>query len=74
MLTILAGLEEVYPDLAAREVLTIHIIGATQEEAQIQMMNEELLHILPSLKRLVVGYIGPEFPSDIERSTGVVAI
>ena len=58
-----------YPNLATKSTLTVHIIGATQEEMRIQMMNEEFLHLLPKLERLIVGYIGPDLLCNDMHST-----
>ena len=63
-LTILAGLEATLPDLITRTCLTMHIVGAELQELLVQRLNEELLHLLPNLQRLVVGYIGPHVPSE----------
>ena len=61
ILTILAGLEHSIQDLADRTTLTIHIVGASQQEFKLASMNEELLHWLPQLQHLTIGYIGPDF-------------
>lgn len=66
-LTLIAGLEATFPDLIARTCLTIHIVGANSQELLAQRLNEELLHLLPNLQTLVVGYVGPDMPS---KSTG----
>ena len=62
-LTIVAGLEAAIPDLANQEKSTIHVIGATNEEVFIVGMTEDLLHLLPNLKTIIVGYIGPGTPT-----------
>lgn len=62
ILTVLAGLESSIPDLANRTTLTLHVVGPSLQELQIQRMNEELLHLLPNLKHLIIGLIGPDFP------------
>lgn len=64
VLTILAGAEASIPDLTTREDITIHLIGATDHEFQTLRMNEELLHLLPALKKLTVGYLGPDLPTE----------
>jgi splicing suppressor protein 51 len=63
MVTILAGLEAVFPDLKDKETLTLHIIGATAKELDALMLFEELLHVLPSLKSIHTSFIGLELPS-----------
>ncbi|KAG7008237.1 hypothetical protein G7Y79_00006g018570 [Physcia stellaris] len=63
VLTILAGAEASIPDLETREEITIHIVGATYYEFQTLRMNEEFLHLLPALKRVIVGYFGPDVPT-----------
>ena len=62
-LTLLAGLEATFPDLTTRTCLTIHIVGDNLQELLVQRLNEELLHLLPNLQTLVVGYIEPDMPS-----------
>ncbi|MCJ1456290.1 hypothetical protein MMC28_006650 [Mycoblastus sanguinarius] len=74
ILTVLAGLEAEIPDLATRKHLTIHVVGASNIEIEIQRMNEELLHLLPKLQDLIVGYIGPDFPSEGEGSNHLMDI
>lgn len=66
VLTSLAALELTMPDLSTRERLTIHVLGGTVRELMILRLNEEFLHLLPKLKSLVVGYIGPDIPSDAD--------
>jgi len=60
ILTILAGLESELADLVSRTSLTIHIVGATEQELATGRMTEELFHLLPNLRNLMVGYIGPD--------------
>lgn len=60
IITILAGLESSITDLASRTSLTIHIVGATGQEVLTSRMSEELYHLLPNLRDLIVGYIGPD--------------
>jgi len=62
ILTILAGLGSSMPDLANRTSLTIHILGPDLQELKILRLNEELLHLLPNLQHLIVGFVGPDFP------------
>lgn len=71
VLTILAGAEASIPDLKTREEITIHIVGATYYEFQTLRMNEEFLHLLPALQRLIVGYFGPDVPTK-DAETGLV--
>ena len=61
-LTVVAALEAILPDLETRSTLTIHIIGAIEQEFKDLLMNEEYLHLLPASKTLVVGYFGPDLP------------
>ena len=61
VLTIWAGLEHALPDLAYRTELTLHLVGTTDHEYTRGPILEELLHVLPKLKRLVVGYVGKDF-------------
>ena len=63
VLTILAGLESDIPDLASRTKLTIHVVGADDQEIRRARMTEELYHLLPELQALVVGYVGPDVGS-----------
>ncbi|KAI4171332.1 MAG: hypothetical protein LQ346_008751 [Caloplaca aetnensis] len=56
-------MEFAIPDLASRTRLTIHVIGATEREIVLLRLNEELLHLLPNLKSVIVGYIGPDVPT-----------
>ncbi|KIY70243.1 hypothetical protein CYLTODRAFT_409061 [Cylindrobasidium torrendii FP15055 ss-10] len=58
-MTILATLEELYPDIATRQKLKVHLIGAGPREATIDEEMESILHFLPALKELHVAYIGP---------------
>ena len=60
ILTILAGLESEIPDLPSRTKLTIHVVGADDQELRRARMTEELYHLLPKLQALVVGYVGPD--------------
>lgn len=65
MLTIVAALEAVLPDLATKESLTLHLIGAAFEsELRMLAAFEELLHLLPSLKTLQYVLVGPEVGSE----------
>ena len=60
MITILAGLEHEFPDLLSRKSLTVHIVGADEQKTFTAMTAEELLHLLPNLNSLTVGYIEPD--------------
>ena len=60
ILTIMAGLESEIPDLASRTKLTIHLVGADDQELSRAHMFEELYHLLPNLQALVIGYVGPD--------------
>ena len=68
VLTALAALELTIPDLSQRDRLTIHVLGSTARELMILRLNEEFLHLLPKLKVVTVGYIGPDTPQDTERN------
>lgn len=45
--SILAGLEAETPDLASRAKLTIHVVGADDQEIRLVRMTEDLYHLLP---------------------------
>ena len=60
ILTIMAGLESEIPDLASRTKLTIHLVGADNQELRHARMTEELYHLLPKLQALVIVYVGPD--------------
>ena len=68
VLTALAALELTIPDLSQRERLTIHVLGGTARELMILRMNEEFLHLLPKLRVVTVGYIGPDVPSQMAKT------
>ncbi|KAJ7186826.1 hypothetical protein C8R46DRAFT_1058162, partial [Mycena filopes] len=61
-LTLLATLEEMVPDIATRQTLCIHIIGASEREMFSSAMMEEILHFLPRLKRVILVCVGPNVP------------
>ena len=42
------------------------------QEMMSMRLGEELLHLLPNLMHLVIGYIGPEFPSNEFETRGLV--
>jgi mitochondrial splicing suppressor protein 51 len=60
------ALEAVFPDLGRRTELRIDLIGATGRELYAMMMFEEILHLLPSLKKLHCSFVGPEVPINTE--------
>jgi mitochondrial splicing suppressor protein 51 len=60
-LSIIAALEDIR--LVSKEEITLHVIGAARNEISEMMLMEELLHLLPSLKRLDILYIGPNTPA-----------
>ncbi|KAL8785747.1 MAG: hypothetical protein Q9195_008513 [Heterodermia aff. obscurata] len=64
VLTALAALELTIPDLSQRDRLTIHVLGGTARELMILRLNEEFLHLLPNLRLVTVGYIGPDTLSE----------
>ncbi|KAL2072860.1 hypothetical protein VTL71DRAFT_12203 [Oculimacula yallundae] len=73
MLTILAALEVVFQDdLATKDSLTLHILGATATELDALMLFEELLHLLPNLKTLHCVFIGPQLPNPLYGDERVV--
>jgi splicing suppressor protein 51 len=61
-LTIIAALEYSFPDIEERTSLKIHLVGAMLREFQGGSILEEILHLLPSLKRLELIFIGLEIP------------
>ncbi|SMR44669.1 unnamed protein product [Zymoseptoria tritici ST99CH_3D1] len=61
-MTILAALEFAMPDLLEKEELLLHIVGATVREHSRGAIFEDLLHLLPGLKRLKVIFGGLELP------------
>ena len=69
VLTILAALEVICHDLATRETIRLHFIGATARELDALMVFEEMLHLLPSLRELHCSFVGMELPRpmDFER-------
>lgn len=71
VLTMLAGLESEIPDLGTRDRLIIHIVGASDQEFHSKVVFEELLHHLPKLRNLVMGFIGPNigFHGKVETDT-----
>ncbi len=72
MLSILAGLEAVYPGLKTKESITLHLIGANAKELDALMLFEELLHLLPSLKEIHCVFIGLELPTPMDASERMV--
>ena len=65
-LTILSGLESTVVDLPSREHLTIHLVGADETELTNLRATEDFLHLLPNLRSITVGCIGPELPVEGE--------
>ncbi|KAJ7186817.1 hypothetical protein C8R46DRAFT_981142 [Mycena filopes] len=61
-LTLLATLEELLPDIATRQTLCIHIVGASEREIYSARMMEEILHYLPRLKHVTLVYVGLTVP------------
>ncbi|MEW5308793.1 MAG: hypothetical protein WDW38_000724 [Sanguina aurantia] len=61
-LTILWALERLMPrdELSSMSGLTLHILGASGFEVAADAVYEELLHLLPGLRKLHVAFIGPE--------------
>ena len=66
ILTIIAALEAVFPDLANMQSITLHLIGATAKELDALMLFEEMHHLLPSLKFLHCAFIGPQLPTPVD--------
>lgn len=66
MLSIIAGLEAVYPDIETKEKITLHLIGADKKELDALMLFEEILHLLPGLKEIHCVFVGIELPSPID--------
>ena len=73
-LTILAGLETSLPDLASRTSLTLHLLGPSMEELKTLRLSEELLHLLPNLRTLILGFVGPDYPAIEHESKGLEGI
>jgi splicing suppressor protein 51 len=71
MLTIIAGLEAVCDDLATKETVNLHLIGATSKELESLVCFEELLHLLPHLKKLHCSFVGPELPRMVDGNNTV---
>ncbi|KAJ8096375.1 hypothetical protein PM082_011537 [Marasmius tenuissimus] len=59
-LSIIAALEDVDPNLASRNTLCIHILGAATREIQGKGMLEELFHFLPKLRVVKAFFVGPQ--------------
>ncbi|PVH76914.1 hypothetical protein DL98DRAFT_574081 [Cadophora sp. DSE1049] len=66
ILTIIAALGVVFPDLANKESITLHLIGATAKELDALMLFEEILHLLPSFKSFHCAFIGPQLPTPVD--------
>jgi splicing suppressor protein 51 len=63
VMTIVAALEAVYSDLATRQTINIHLIGATFTEFDSLKAFEEMLHLLPSLQEIHCSFVGIELPT-----------
>ncbi|KAH7363787.1 hypothetical protein BKA65DRAFT_122201 [Rhexocercosporidium sp. MPI-PUGE-AT-0058] len=63
ILTIIAALEVVFPDLGTKETISLHLIGATSKELDALMLFEEMFHLLPKLRSLHCVFIGPQLPT-----------
>lgn len=76
VLTVLAALEAVLPpaDLATRETLTLHFIGAEDSEEQLMLTFEELLHLLPALRTLHCVLVGPQLQTEGGTGGGTVEV
>ncbi|CZR51327.1 uncharacterized protein PAC_01202 [Phialocephala subalpina] len=72
MLSIIAGLESVYPDLRNMEKVNLHLIGANAKELDALMLFEEILHLLPSLKEIHTVMVGLEMPNPIDGGGKIV--
>ncbi|KJX97554.1 zinc finger mynd domain-containing protein 17 [Zymoseptoria brevis] len=57
--TIVASLEHARTDLLDKEQLLLHIIGASALEVGRTNLFEDVLHLLPPLKRLHIVFVGP---------------
>jgi len=57
-LTIIAALEELFPDLSTRETIKFHLICTSSREVTSLMIFEELLHLLPSLESVELTCVG----------------
>ena len=68
VLTILAALELVHPDLATKTDIFLHLIGAGEREVDSLMLFDELLHLLPALKNLHLCLIGLELPTTVSHA------
>ena len=63
-LTIIAALEKLFPDLSTRSSIKLHLIGANEWEIERLMVFEEILHLLPALKKLHLTLVGLEIPRE----------
>jgi splicing suppressor protein 51 len=63
-LTIIAALESLFPDLGTRTSIDLHLLGANPWELERLMVFEEILHLLPSLKKLHLTLIGLDIPEE----------
>ena len=69
-LTIIAALDHTIPDIENRPALRIHFVGAMLREFEGGAIFEELLHLLPSLKKLELIFIGLEIPKATANQMG----
>jgi splicing suppressor protein 51 len=69
LLTILAALEDSLGDLATRQTILIHLIGANGKESANLMLFEEILHLVPPLQTFKVILIGPDLFVAAEKNT-----
>lgn len=60
VLTILAALEAVFPNLSSKATIRLHIMGAENYEYEMLAVIKEILHVLPALKELNLHFIGPQ--------------
>ncbi|KUJ22908.1 uncharacterized protein LY89DRAFT_607800 [Mollisia scopiformis] len=72
MISIIAGLEAVYPDLGTKEKVDLHLIGANAKELDALMLFEELLHLLPCLKEVNCSFVGLELPNPMDAGGRIV--
>jgi splicing suppressor protein 51 len=58
-LTILAALEDSFPDLTSRKELLLHFVGARGIELGAAALFEEIMHLVPSLRTIKIVMVGP---------------
>ena len=69
VITMLAGLETSVRDLTDRDTLNVYAITSSYEEPRFPEMTEEMLHLLPNLKRFEMMIFDPEFSSSLSEET-----